>query len=93
MMAIISFFAGAVNHFIKGPAGTLYVTRPVAIQCLRLAELIKGCPVELFYLHIQPTQPISAFCPNFHFKFTMVYILLNNSHSFLSIPIYHNLVI
>lgn len=90
MIAIISFFARAVNHSIRGLAGTLHATRPVAMQCLRLAELIRRLPSGIFYLHVQSTQPISAFRPNFHLNFNIVYISVShNSPTYVSRAIRH----
>lgn len=47
MIAIITFYFRAVNHSIRGLAGTRYATRPVAMQCLRLAQLIRWLPGEI----------------------------------------------
>lgn len=60
MIAIISFFARAVNHSIRGLVGTLNAMRPVAMQCLGLAELIRRLPSGI----LSPPCPIhwAHFC-------------------------------
>lgn len=74
MIAIISFFARAVNHSIRGLAGTLYATRPVAMHCLRLADLIRRLPSGI----LSPPRPIHlanfCFSSQFHLNFNMLYV-------------------
>lgn len=60
MIAIITFFSRAVNHSISGPAGTRYAARPVAMQRLGLARLIRRLPGEIVLPRVQfapPSQP------------------------------------
>lgn len=55
MIAIITFFSRAVNHSIRSPAGTRYAARPVAMQRLGLAQLIRRLPGEVVLLRVQST--------------------------------------
>lgn len=55
MIAIITFFSRAVNHSIRSPPGTRYAARPVAMQRLGLAQLIRRLPGEIVLARVQFT--------------------------------------
>lgn len=81
MITIIRFFSRAVNHSVKGLAGTEYATRPVAMHCPGLAELIRSLPSGIL-LPPCPSHPA-------HFCFSSsVFILISTSSIslFLLIP-------
>lgn len=40
MLAVLTSNATVVNHFIRGAPGTLHAALPVAMHCLKLAQLI-----------------------------------------------------
>lgn len=74
MIAIITFSSRAVNHSIRSPAGTRYAARPVAMQRLGLAQLIRRLPGEIVLPRVQFT-PLSQ--PGVYLHFYILYAPLS----------------
>lgn len=71
MIAIITFFPKAVNLSIRSPAGTRYAARPVAMQRLGRAQLIRRLPVEIVLPRVQFTLRSQ---PGVYLHFYILYV-------------------